>query len=60
MSLAPQLRRPAPPPPLAGSAANLRSPEKARSVMSAFQNGWKLGLSETRGDQDHLTDRDSE
>jgi HAMP domain-containing protein len=64
MNLAPQLREPAASPSLAGTAASSRSPEKARSVMSAFRQGWRLGLSETRGAQDHLThlphERDSQ
>jgi Nitrate and nitrite sensing len=46
MSLAPQLRNSAAPPPPAAAAASSRSPEKARSVMSAFRQGWRLGLSE--------------
>jgi hypothetical protein len=45
-SLAPQLRNSAAPPPLANTPASSRSPEKARSVMSAFRQGWRLGLSE--------------
>ena len=55
MNLAPQLREQAASPPLAGAAASSRSPEKARSVMSAFQQGWRLGLSETSGAQDRLS-----
>jgi hypothetical protein len=50
MSLAPQLRRPAASPSLADPAANSRSPEAARSMMSAFQRGWRRGLSEADGD----------
>jgi signal transduction histidine kinase len=50
MSLAPQLRRPTASPSLADPAANSRSPEAARSVMSAFQRGWRRGLSEAHGD----------
>jgi hypothetical protein len=47
MNLAPQLRdsRSAAPP-VAAAAASPRSPEKARSVVSAFRQGWRLGLSE--------------
>ena len=53
MSLAPQLRgTPAPPPP-ASAAASSRSPETARSVMSAFRRGWQRGLSEADVDQNH-------
>ncbi len=55
MSLAPQLREPAAQAPLAGTAASSRSPEKARAVMSAFQQGWRIGLSRTGGEQDGLT-----
>ena len=54
MNLAPQLREQAASPSLAGTAASSRSPEKARSVMSAFRQGWRLGLSETGGAQDRL------
>jgi signal transduction histidine kinase len=50
MSLAPQLREPASAPLLAGAAASSRSPEAARSVMSAFQQGWRRGLSEADGE----------
>ncbi len=53
MSLAPQLREPTASPSLAGAAANSRSPETARSVMSAFQRGWRRG-SETGREQDRL------
>jgi signal transduction histidine kinase len=56
MSLAPQLREPISSPSVAGAAASSRSPEAARSVMSAFQRGWRRGLSEADGEQDHLTD----
>lgn len=52
MSLAPQLRERAAAPSLASAAASSRSPEKARSVMSAFRRGWRLGLSETDGKHD--------
>jgi HAMP domain-containing protein len=45
-SLAPQLRNSAASAPLANTPASSRSPEKARSVMSAFRQGWRLGLSE--------------
>jgi hypothetical protein len=50
MNLAPQLRdsRVAAPR-VAAVAASPRSPEKARSVMSAFRQGWRLGLSENGG-----------
>jgi signal transduction histidine kinase len=47
MSLAPQLRKPTASPSLADPVASSRSPETARSVMSAFQRGWRRGLSET-------------
>jgi len=46
MSLAPQLRKPTASPSLADPVASSRSPETARSVMSAFQRGWRRGLSE--------------
>jgi HAMP domain-containing protein len=54
MSLAPQLRDSAVLPPPAGTAASSRSPEKARSVMSAFRHGWRIGLSETGGEPELL------
>jgi HAMP domain-containing protein len=47
MSLAPQLRKPTASPSLADPVASSRSPEAARSVMSAFLRGWRLGLSGT-------------
>jgi Nitrate and nitrite sensing/Histidine kinase-, DNA gyrase B-, and HSP90-like ATPase len=53
MSLAPQLRNPAAPQPPAPPVASPRSPEKARSVMSAFRQGWRLGLSENNGKHGH-------
>jgi signal transduction histidine kinase len=45
-SMAPQLRRTMAAPPSAGGAAASRSPEAARRVMSAFQRGWRRGLSD--------------
>jgi signal transduction histidine kinase len=56
MSLAPQLRASTSSPSLAGAAASSRSPEAARSVMSAFQRGWRRGVSESDGELDLLTD----
>jgi hypothetical protein len=53
MSLAPQLRDSAAAQPLAAPVASPRSPEKARSVMSAFRQGWRLGLSENGGKHGH-------
>ena len=53
MSLAPQLRNSAAAQPLAAPVASPRSPEKARSVMSAFRQGWRLGLSENGGKHGH-------
>lgn len=55
MSLAPQLRNSAASQPLAAPVASPRSPEKARSVMSAFRQGWRLGLSENGGKHGHLS-----
>jgi hypothetical protein len=55
MSLAPQLRNSAAAQPLAAPVASPRSPEKARSVMSAFRQGWRLGLSENGGKHGHLS-----
>jgi len=52
MSLAPQLRKPAASPSLADPATDSRSPETARSVMSAFQRGWRRGLSEAGQEPD--------
>ena len=51
MNLAPQLRDSRAAAPRAAAAASPRSPEKARSVMSAFRQGWRLGLSENGGKQ---------
>jgi hypothetical protein len=51
MSLAPQLRDSRAAAPRTAAAASPRSPEKARSVMSAFRQGWRLGLSENGGRQ---------
>jgi signal transduction histidine kinase len=55
MSLAPQLRDSAARQPLAAPVASPRSPEKARSVMSAFRQGWRLGLSENGGKHGHAS-----
>ena len=55
-SLAPQLRSPAVSPSPAGETASSRSPEAARSVMSAFRHGWQRGLSEVGPEQDDGTD----
>jgi HAMP domain-containing protein len=55
MSLAPQLRKPSPSASLADTAAASRSPEAARSVMSAFQRGWRRGLSEDDGEPEYLS-----
>jgi HAMP domain-containing protein len=55
MSLAPQLRGPTASPSLGDTAASSRSPETARSVMSAFQRGWRRGLSEADGGSDQLS-----
>jgi hypothetical protein len=59
MNLAPQLRdapaAPGPPP-----AASSRSPEKARSVMSAFRQGWRLGLSENGENHDHFNPQEGD
>ena len=55
MSLAPQLRDSAAAQPLAAPVASPRSPEKARSVMSAFRQGWRLGLSENGGKHGHVS-----
>jgi len=44
MSPAPQPREPTASPSLAEPAASSRSPETARSVMSAFRQGWRSGL----------------
>ena len=55
MSLAPQLRNSAASQPLAAPVASSRSPEKARSVMSAFRQGWRLGLSENGGEHGRLS-----
>jgi Nitrate and nitrite sensing len=55
MSLAPQLRDSPASPRLPAAAASPRSPEKARSVMSAFRQGWRLGLSENGGGRDSLS-----
>jgi len=52
MSLAPQLRKPTASPSLADPVASSRSPEAARSVMSAFQRGWRRGLSEAGQEPD--------
>jgi signal transduction histidine kinase len=52
MSLAPQLRKQMASPSLADPAASSRSPEAARSVMSAFQRGWRRGLSEADQEPD--------
>jgi hypothetical protein len=52
MSLAPQLRKPTASPSLADPEASSRSPETARSVMSAFQRGWRRGLSEAEAEPD--------
>jgi HAMP domain-containing protein len=50
MSLAPQLRDSVASQPLSAPVDSPpRSPEKARSVMSAFRQGWRLGLSENGG-----------
>jgi signal transduction histidine kinase len=51
-SLAPQLRKPTASPSLADPVASSRSPEMARSVMSAFQRGWRRGLSEADKEPD--------
>ena len=51
MNLAPQLRDSRAAAPRVAAAASPRSPEKARSVMSAFRQGWRLGLSENGGKQ---------
>src|SRR6202034_4740541 len=53
MSLAPQLRNSAAAQPLAAPVASPRSAEEARSVMSAFRQGWRLGLSENGGENGH-------
>jgi hypothetical protein len=51
-NLAPQLRnRPAQAPP-AGASGGHRSPEKARSVMSAFRRGWQRGVGDAHQEQD--------
>jgi signal transduction histidine kinase len=50
-SLAPQLRGAAPAPP-AAAADSARSPDTARSVMSAFWRGRRRGLSEAAADPD--------
>jgi len=42
-SLAAQPRERAAPAPVAGAAAGHRSPEKARSVMTAYRRGWQQG-----------------
>ena len=69
-SLAPQLRnRPASDPPggapagdppggttAGGTTAGARSPEKARSVMSAFRRGWQRGVGAPDAGQHHGTD----
>jgi signal transduction histidine kinase len=52
MSLAPQLRKPTGSSSLADPLASSRSPETARSVMSAFQRGWRRGLSEADQEPD--------
>lgn len=52
-SLAPQLRGGIASPSPAGEAASSRSPETARSVMSAFRHGWQRGLSDADVEQDH-------
>jgi signal transduction histidine kinase len=56
-SLAPQLRGTTASPSPAGEAASSRSPEAARSVMSAFRRGWQRGLSDADVEQGHGTDR---
>jgi len=54
-NLAPQLRsRDAQAPP-AGAPAGHRSPEKARSVMSAFRRGWQRGVGDAHQEQDRGT-----
>lgn len=45
-SLALQLREATVPPSSGGTTAGSRSPEQARSVMSAFRRGWQRGLSD--------------
>jgi len=45
-SLAPQLRATVAPGTPPGDVAESRSPERARSVMSAFRRGWQRGLSD--------------
>ena len=55
MNLAPQLRDSRAAAPRVAAAASPRSPEKARSVMSAFRQGWRLGLSENGGARDSLS-----
>ena len=47
---------PSPAPSSAGEAAGSRSPETARSVMSAFRQGWQRGLSDAGLEQDRGTD----
>jgi len=51
-NLAPQLRNRAAPPPAAGAPAGDRSPEKARSVMSAFRRGWQRGAGNAHQEED--------
>jgi signal transduction histidine kinase len=51
-NLAPQLRSRAAPPPAAAAPASHRSPEKARSVMSAFRRGWQRGVGDSHKEQD--------
>jgi signal transduction histidine kinase len=56
MSLAPQLRDSAGAQPLSAPVGSPpRSPEKARSVMSAFRQGWRLGQSENGGKQGQVS-----
>ena len=54
--MAPQLRETTASPPPGGEAESSRSPETARSVMSAFRQGWQRGLSDSGVYQDHDID----
>ena len=51
-NLAPQLRGGTAQMPPAGAPAGHRSPEKARSVMSAFRRGWQRGVGDAHQEQD--------
>jgi signal transduction histidine kinase len=55
-SLAPQLRPSAESPSPAAAAASSRSPETARSVMSAFWHGWQRGAADADAERAHGMD----